>query len=139
MSGNLEARVFRLEQQLVTAQQQIASLQSTAALLAQQVQYAGNSGGGSSGGTNGFYVAYPTAVVSGASWTFSGTTVTAITGVTFTAQVIQVSYNGTSQTVTSLGSQNCVNWIPAPLKADYGIIVYPDGAGSYGVGAQSCV
>ena len=131
MASNLECRVFRLEQQLQLAQQQIAGmLASIAALQAQQWTPGGGSGGGG-GGSNGFYVAMPAAAVTGATWSAGAPTA----GVSFTAPVWQVS----SASILSLGDQTCVNWLAADLVANQGVVVIPDGAGSFGTASQSCV
>ena len=134
MMSALEWRIARLEQQQLLMAQQIASLQSALAQAEQQIVNAGGGGGGSGGSSGSFYVAMPGSTVSAATWTSARPAA----GVVFSAPVWQVSYNGSSQTITSIGTQNCVNWLASPLVADQGIVVIFDGVGSYGVVSQSC-
>ena len=130
MDGNLERRVFRLKGELVAIRQLIATMQGQIAALQQQL-YATQGPGGGGGGSDVFYVAFPTGSVSGATWTAG----VPVTGASFTAHVYRVS--GTS-TVTDLGTQTCVNWLAGSLVANKGVTVFPDGAGNYCTASQSC-
>lgn len=104
------------------------------ARLEQQPWAAGASAGSGGSGGGGFFVCYPAGAVAAAEWTSGVPTA----GAAFTATVYQCSYSGGSQTITNLGSKNCVNWIPSGLQASKAVILQSDGAGSYGVVSQSC-
>ncbi len=131
MPSNLETRLLRLEL-LATAQaQQIQGILGQLAQLSQQLAAAMSWGAGASGSAGAFYVAFPSAAVSGATWT-SGVPTSATS---FTGHVYHVSGTGT---VTDMGSQTILNWLPATLSASKAVIVDPDGAGNFVVTGQSC-
>lgn len=86
----------------------------------------------SGSGSSGFYVCMAPASGTYAG-TWSGSAPTA--GSSFTATVYQVSGTGT---ISSLGTQTVVNWLPATLQNSKACVVIPDGTGDYGVVSQSC-
>jgi hypothetical protein len=134
MMGWIEARLLAAERfgeylyQLIQALQvQVTALQQ--ALNASQQQQ----GGGGAGGTgSGFFVvmAPSSGTIDG---TWSGSAPTA--GGSFTGTVYQVANTGT---INDLGTQTCVNWLPAALENSKACVVVPDQAGNYGVVSQSC-
>lgn len=65
--------------------------------------------------------------------TWSGSAPTG--GSSFTGTVYQVSGTGT---ITSMGTQTCVNWMPAALANSKACYCIPDGAGNYAIISQSC-
>lgn len=87
--------------------------------------------GTGSGSGDAVFVCYPTAAVSGATWT-SGVPTSAVS---FSATVYQVAGTGT---VTNGGTQTCLNWLPASLKANLACLCVKDGAGNFVVTGQSC-
>lgn len=133
MRSNLEQRIFRLEQAIDRINKQIRGLLDAVAQLQQQ-QAAAIPWGGGGGGTSSFYVAYPTSTVAAATWASGAPT----SGTTFTSHVYKVSYDGTSQSIDDLGTQDCVNWLAAALAANKGCVVIRDSQGSYGVVTQVC-
>lgn len=135
--GWLESRILIAEQRLESLYRRLQDLAAQLANVRQQLIMAFQqtpSGGG--GGPAGFFVCMAPSSGSYAG-TWSGSAPTA--GANFTATVYQVSYDGTSQTITSLGTQNVVNWLPATLANSKACVLIPDGAGGYGVASQSCV
>ena len=130
--GWIEQRLKAIEQRLEYLYRLFQQLQIQATNSRQQLTSAWQDSGGGGSSSAAFYVVM--APSSGTyTGTWSGSAPTA--GSSFTGTVYQVQ--GTS-TITSLGTQTCVNWIPATLVNSRACIVIPDGAGNYGVVSQSC-
>jgi hypothetical protein len=130
-----ENRLFKLEQYVYyTLGNQIRTLQDLVNAL-RNAQNQGGFGGGGGGSPAAFFVCMaPSSGTYAGTW--SGSAPTA--GASFGATVYQVSDNGTSQTITDLGTQTVVNWLPATLANSKACVLAADGAGGYGVVSQSC-
>jgi hypothetical protein len=123
-------RILRLENTVAKMAQQIQALQTQVNAIAAN-QFNPLSGLGGGGGISATaYVCVPTGTVSAA--TYSGTTLTAV--VTFSATVYQIQ----NTTITSLGSQTCINGLADTLDADFPCPCVPDGQGNYLVVSQGC-
>jgi hypothetical protein len=136
--GWLESRIQIAEQRIESLYRRLQDLLAQLNGVRQQLRMAFASGGeGGGGGSGGAFVCMaPSSGTYAGTW--SGSAPTA--GAAFTATVYQVSYAaaGPTTTITSLGSQAVVNWLPATLVNSKACVVIPDGAGSYGVVSQSC-
>lgn len=128
----LESRIRLIEQRVEMLYRRLVGDEATLSNVRQQLRgaYQQLPTGGSTA-SEAVYVCYPSAAVSGATWT-SGVPTSATS---FSATVYQVAGTGT---VTNGGTQTCLNWLPASLVASKACFLRPDGAGNYVVTGQSC-